>query len=132
MAAPAIGIGRWLDADAPTVVGDVLATAAGGSLQAVEIRHVANAAPARSGALDTAPGEFVLHAVGAPGPATEDDLAAVRRAAARADTGLAIGSWMDGRASVPDALPDDVRQRVLQIADAVDPGRTLARSPVTS
>jgi len=130
VAAPALGDARWLDARAPGIVGDVLAVAAAGSLQMVEVRHVANNAPALPGAMDTAPGGFILHAVGGPGPRTGADLAAIRRAAVDADVGLAVGSWMDGQSDVPDALPGPVRDRVRATADAVDPTATLARSAV--
>jgi hypothetical protein len=77
----------------------------------------------------------MLHAGGGPGDAggtrrLEAALAQVIAAASPADTGLAIGSWSDGRTRVPDALPPEVRARVAAIADRVDPGRVLARSPL--
>lgn len=132
---PGIGISRWLDDALPSVVLDVLHAAAESPVVQVEVRNVRNDAPTREGALDRAPGSFMLHAVGAPdddggtGP-LEEGFDAILAAARPADTGLAIGSWSDGRAAVPDALPADVRARVRAIADRVDPGRVLARPPV--
>lgn len=132
-AVPAVGVARWLDGAFPTIARDVFRAAADGPLQMVEVRNVANAAPVRPGALDHPPGDFMLHAVG--GPTAGDErleaaLTAVSAAAAAADTGLAIGSWSDGRTRVPDALPPDVRARVAAVADRVDPDHTLARSPL--
>jgi len=100
-----------------------------------EIRNIANDAPTRPGALDRAPGTFMLHAVGGPDDAgstaaLDTALDAMVAAASSADTGLAIGSWSDGRDNVPDALPADVRARVAAIADVIDPGRVLVRSPL--
>ena len=99
----------------------------------VEIRHVANGALALTGALDRAPGDFMLHAVGDPSipgghAALDGALDRIVAVAAQADTGLAVGSWSDGRIRVPDALPPAVRTRVAAIADRVDPDRILARS----
>jgi FAD/FMN-containing dehydrogenase len=134
-AVPALGAARWLDDSLPSIALDVFRAAAQAPLAQVEVRNVADDAPVRPGAMDRPPGNFMLHAVG--GPDTdggtrhlEAALAQVIAAAAPSDTGLAVGSWSDGRTRVPDALPPDVRARVAAIADRVDPGRVLARSPL--
>lgn len=134
-AAPALGVARWLDGSLPAIAPDLFRTAAEQPVQMIEVRNVANAAPALPGALDRAPGDFMLHAVGGPDQdggvdALEAAFAAITGAALPADTGLAIGSWSDGRSSVPDALPPDVRARVAAVADRVDPDGVLARSPL--
>lgn len=135
MAVPGIGVARWLDDTLPAVALDIFRAAADAPADLVEVRHVANDAPARSGALDTAPGPFMLHAVGGPDPSgsldpLENAFTRITAAAAPADTGLAVGSWSDGRTQVTDALPAEVRARVAAIADRVDPDRVLARSPI--
>lgn len=130
-AVPGLGRARWLDDSAPSVALAALRAALDSPLSTAEIRHVANDAPARPGALDRPPGNFMLHAVGGPGDdraAFEAALDGVVAAAEPADTGLAIGSWSDGRTSVPDALPADVRERVVAIADRADPDHVVARS----
>ena len=134
-AAPGIGAARWLDDSFPAIALDVFHAAADAPLVEVEVRNVANDAPVRPGAMDRPPGTFMLHGVGGPDPdgGTQHLEAALSRvvgAAAPADTGLAIGSWSDGRPRVPDALPPDVRARVAAIADRVDPDHVLARSPL--
>lgn len=134
-AVPAVGSARWLDDSMPAVALDVYHAALTGPIEMIEIRNVQNDAPVLDGALDHPPGNFMLHAVG--GPRSDADLAALEEvldrvmAAARpADTGLAVGSWSDGRSSVSDALPAHVRDRVAAIADAVDPDRVLPRPHV--
>jgi len=79
----------------------------------------------------------MLHAVGGPTP--DGDLKPLQEAlkqgqvaAGPADTGLAIGSWSDGRANVPDALPAAIRARVQRIAETIDPDGVLIRPPVES
>jgi FAD binding domain len=134
---PAAGRGRWLDGTAAGHALEILQAALDSRILMIEIRNVANDAPVRPGALDRAPGDFMLHAVGAPGEdgdvaALDRDIDAAFAPAAPSDTGLAIGSWCDGRASVPGALPAGIRDRVGAIADAVDPGPILARSPLLS
>lgn len=133
-AVPALGRGRWLDDSVLDVVHDIYRAALDGPLQMVELRNVQNEAPAFGGAMDRPPGNFMLHAVGGPPPDADTSpleavLDRVIDAAAPADTGLAIGSWSDGRASVPDALPAPVQARVRAIADAIDPGHVLTRAP---
>jgi len=133
---PSVGRARWLTDTTPAIALDALQVAArSDEIMMAEIRNVANNAPPRPGALDRAPGTFMLHAVGGPDDAgstaaLDTALDAMVAAASSADTGLAIGSWSDGRDNVPDALPADVRARVAAIADAVDPGRVLVRSPL--
>jgi len=133
---PSVGRARWLTDTTPAIALDALQVAArSDEIMMAEIRNIANDAPTRPGALDRAPGTFMLHAVGGPDDAgstatLDTALDAMVAAASSADTGLAIGSWSDGRDSVPDALPADVRARVAAIADAVDPGRVLVRSPL--
>jgi FAD binding domain len=132
---PAAGRGRWLDGTAAGYALEVLQAAVDSRILMIEIRNIANDAPVRPGALDRAPGDFMLHAVGAPGEdgdvvALDRDIDAAFAPSAPASTGLAIGTWCDGRASVPDALPAGVRDRVGAIAHAVDPSGILARSPL--
>lgn len=132
---PGLGVARWLDDSFLRIAADVFRTAVGAPVQMLEVRNVGNDAPAPGGALDRPPGGFMLHAVGAPGEdgdtgPLEDAFTRITAAATPADTGLAVGSWSDGRPYVPDALPADVRQRVTAIADRADPARVLARSPL--
>lgn len=134
-AVPSLGIARWLGPATPQVAADVLRVAApaDSALAMLEIRSFANDAAARPGAEAVVGGPFALHGVGAPtepsarGP-IEQAFAAVRTAAAAVDLGRGLGSWAEGRDSVPGALPDDIRRRVAAIADAVDPRGTLRRS----
>lgn len=132
---PGLGRGRWLNDRLPELARAVYAAAVAGPLQMVEIRNVANAAPTLAGALDRVPGDYMLHAVGAPGPdgaraPLDAALDAIVAAAAPADTGLAIASWSDAQRSVPDGLPDDVRDRVAAIVSRVDPDQVLHRPTV--
>ena len=133
-ATPAIGDARWLDASAPGLAADLLRTATGADspLVMMELRHVAGAPGRREGAVVTPPGAFIFHAVGALGRSTRPQIdAAFTRARTvwqAADTGLTPGSWIEGAASVPGALPAAVRERARAAADAVDPDHRLARS----
>ena len=73
----------------------------------------------------------MVHAVGDVAdtdgiPQLEAAFAAVRQVSAGADTGLTIGSWADGRSAVPDALPAQVRERVIAINKTVDPAGVIA------
>lgn len=130
VAVPAIGMARWLDASTPTIAGDVLRTAADSPLEMVELRNVANDARVREGAVTRPLGAFMLHAVGGTDDpqARDAGLARVRKAAAPADTGLSIGSWVDGSGSVPDALPEAVWARVAAARASVDPEGVIAAS----
>lgn len=134
-ATPAIGDARWLTAQAPAAAAAILAVAApaDSALGMIEIRSVGNDAVPRDGAETSAPGPFIVHAVGAllspdARPAIEHAFAAVRAAAGSVDAGRSVGSWMEGATSVPDALPAPLRERVRAIADAVDPAGVIART----
>ncbi len=128
VAVPAVGTARWLDASTPTVVNEVLRAAADSPLEMAEVRNVANDAHVLEGAVTRPLGAFMLHAVGGTDDpqARDEALARVREAAAPADTGLSIGSWVDGSGSVPDALPGDVRARFAAARAAVDPDGVIA------
>ncbi len=133
VAAPALGMARWLDDATPSIAVDTLSSAVGSLILMVELRHVSNTAPAREGAASTVAGGFMVHAVGDDAdtnsiPQLEAAFAAVRQASAGADTGLTIGSWAEGRSAVPDALPAHVRDRVIDISKMVDPAGVLAPS----
>lgn len=133
VAAPALGMARWLDASTPSVAVATLAAAVETPILMAELRHFSNTAAARAGAASAMAGDFAVHAVGDAAdaqrrPDLEAALASVRTACAAAETGLTLGSWADGRPAVPDALPPDIRDRVIEIYDAVDPNGVLARS----
>lgn len=133
VAVPSLGMARWLGDSTPSIALDTLSTAMGSPILMIELRHVSNAAPAREGAASRVAGAFMLHAVGDAGnadriPALEAAFAAVRQVSARADVGLTIGSWADGRSVVPDALPLRVRDRVSDISKIVDPEGVIAPS----
>ncbi|MCU1526761.1 MAG: linked oxidase domain protein, partial [Frondihabitans sp.] len=134
-AVPAIGFARWLSAETPTSASAILSVAASADspLALIEIRSLGNDAEARDGAETTVPGPFALHAVGAlldPSgrPAIDQAFGAVGEASAGVDVGRSIGSWVEGGASVPDALPADVRDRVARVFDAIDPLQVIART----
>jgi FAD/FMN-containing dehydrogenase len=133
-ATPAIGDARWLDASTPDVAEALLATATAedSPIVMMELRHVAGAPTRRPGAVVAPPGAFIFHAVGALGRSTRPEIdAGFARARAvwrTADTGRTPGSWFEGAAAVPSALPDDVSGRARAVADAVDPDRRLQRS----
>jgi hypothetical protein len=78
------------------------------------------------------PGDFIYHAVAPlslfPRERIEAGFARARSVWSVADAGSAPGSWVEGAASVPDALPADVRKRSAAIADAVDPDARIRRS----
>jgi hypothetical protein len=63
---PALGIGRWLGPTTPALAHEVLrlAAAPAAPVAMIELRNLANSAPARDGAMTEVPGPFVLHAVG--------------------------------------------------------------------
>ncbi|MCZ2850524.1 FAD-binding oxidoreductase [Modestobacter sp. VKM Ac-2978] len=134
VATPAIGDARWLDASTPDIAGALLATAAAddAAIVMMEIRHVAGAPARRPGAVVAPPGDFVYHAVAPltlfPRDRIEAGFARARAVWSTADAGSTPGSWVEGAASVPDALPADVRARAAAIADTVDPGARIRRS----
>jgi hypothetical protein len=55
-------------------------------------------------------------------------LGRLRTTVAAVDLGRPVGSWMEGAAAVPDALPADVRARAQAVADRVDPDHRIARN----
>lgn len=134
VATPALGDARWLDASTPHIAAGLLSSAAGDDcpLVLLEIRHTAGAPTRRPGALVTPPGDFIYHAVGTLHRSSRRDIEGAFRAARTAwapvDTGSTPGSWIDGAADVPDALPADVRRRAATTADAIDPHRRIRRS----
>ena len=133
VAVPALGVARWLDRSASSLAFEVLGAAVDSPISMIELRHVANAAIARDGAASTAAGDFMLHAVGDVGdpddrPALEAAFGVVRQVAGAADTGLAIGSWAEGRVAAPDALPPEVRDRVIATTKMVDPNGVITPS----
>ncbi|MEU6779345.1 hypothetical protein ABZ912_09080 [Nonomuraea angiospora] len=133
-ATPAIGDARWLDASTPDLTEALLSTAAADDAPIVmmEIRHVAGAPVRRTGAVVAPPGGFIYHAVAPlnlfPRERIEAGFARARSVWSIADAGSTPGSWVEGAASVPDALPADVRKRSAAIADAVDPDARIRRS----
>ncbi|MEU8149416.1 FAD-dependent oxidoreductase [Nonomuraea sp. NPDC048901] len=133
-ATPAIGDARWLDASTPVIAEALLSTAAADDAPIVmmEIRHVAGAPVRRTGAVVAPLGDFIYHAV-APlnlfsRERIEAGFARARSIWSIADAGSTPGSWVEGAAGVPDALPADVRKRAAAIADAVDPDARIRRS----
>src|SRR3954451_22075714 len=131
---PAIGEARWLDASTPDIIGGPPATAAGddAAIVMMEIRHVADAPARRPGAVVSPPGDFIYHAVAVIDRFSRERIdaafARARSAWSSADAGSTPGSWIEGAARVPDALPADVRARGAAIADAVDPAARIRRS----
>ena len=132
---PAVGDARWLDGTTPQIAAELLAVAAAEDSAVVmaELRHLAGApVPARDGAVVTPPGDFIFHAVGSlglvPRDRIEETFARLRAVWSSADAGHTPGSWVEGAAAVPDALPAEVRDRARAAADAVDPGHRIHRS----
>ena len=129
---PALGLGRWLDASAASVASEILscATALDSPVKMVEIRNVQHPTSARQGAITTAPGAFLLHAVGlaaddASRAATETALARLESTAKPVDIGLAAAAFAEGRAEVADGLPIDALQRLATIRARIDPQARL-------
>ena len=112
----------------------LLATAAGDDSPIVmmEIRHVAGAPSGRDGAVVAPPGDFIYHAVAPLGRSSHEQIDAgfvrAREVWSPADAGSTPGSWVEGAATVADALPAHIRDRARAIADAVDPQRRFRRS----
>ncbi|ABS03688.1 FAD-binding oxidoreductase [Kineococcus radiotolerans] len=133
-ATPAVGDARWLDASTPDIAAALLATAADDDAGVVmmEIRHVAGAPTRRPGAVTTAPGDFIYHAVAPlnliPRERIEAAFARARAVWSSADAGTTPGSWLEGAANVPDALTPGVRTRAAAAAAAVDPDTRIRRS----
>jgi hypothetical protein len=132
---PAIGDARWLDASTPGIAAELLSVAAADESAVVmmELRHLAGApASRRDGAVVTPPGDFIFHAVGSldlfPRDRIEATFSQLRSVWSVADAGHTPGSWVEGAASVPDALPDELRARATAVADAVDPLGRIQRS----
>jgi len=127
---PALGTAHWLDAATPSVATAVLRAAVDSRIEMIEIRNVGNDALVLDGAMTRPFGDFILHAVGGPSDpqGREAAFARVLAAAAPADTELSVGSWADGRASVPDALAPEVRSRVAAARAAADPDGVIAPS----
>lgn len=133
-ATPAIGDARWLAANTPDIAAELFRTAAADDAPVVmlEIRHVAGAPRRRDGALVSPPGDFIAHAVAPLNLFDREHIEAgferARSVWSAADAGLTPGSWIEGAAHVPGALPPAVRERAAVIADAVDPGGRIIRS----
>lgn len=133
-AVAAIGDARWLDASTPGIAEALLTTAAGtdSAIVMMEIRHVAGAPARRDGAVVVPPGDFIYHAVAPlnlfPRDRIDAAFARARSVWLAADTGRTPGSWLEGAAAVPDALPAQVRERAAAAADAVYPHARIRRS----
>jgi FAD binding domain len=132
---PALGIGRWLGPDAPTLAAELFDTAAAvdSPVAVLELRNLGNDAPTRDGAMTAVPGPFLLHAVGlaadvASRSRTEEGLSKVCAAAMPADIGRSAASFADGRGAVADGLDQTGLQRLARISTALDPDRRLAPS----
>ncbi|WP_432938864.1 FAD-binding oxidoreductase [Kribbella sp. CA-253562] len=137
-ATPAIGDARWLDVSTPDLAAALLGTAAADDdpIVMMEIRHVAGAPTSRAGAVVTPPGDFIYHAVAPLGRFPRERIEAgftrTRTVWSSADAGSTPGSWIEGAATVPDALPKEIRDRARAIADAVDPRARIRRSRLLS
>jgi hypothetical protein len=135
-AVPALGEGRWLSAGALAIVADTLGVASipSSPLSMVEVRNVDSAsAPQVEGAVTTAPGPFLLHAVGlAPAPGAreplEQALQEVRRVSAPADIGRSAVSFAEGRPGEADSLPPADRDRLAAIRAELDPDGVITAS----
>lgn len=132
---PALGMGRWLGPATPRLAPDVLKAAAAtdSGVSMLELRNVANSAPARVGAQTTAPGPFLLHAVGQAADvgtrvATEAGLTQVRALTSAADVGVGAASFEDGRPDVVDGLAPDALRELARVRTLVDPDGRLAPS----
>lgn len=130
----ALGDARWLTGGGEQVAAAILrvALADGSPLAMIEVRSTGAAASEVEGALTTAPGPYLWHAVGSPTDeasrsALRSTFDAVRAAAAAHDAGLDVGSWKEGAPASPEALPSAVRDRARAVADRVDPDRVIAR-----
>lgn len=134
---PALGVGRWLGADAPAEAAETLGTAAAADADVtmVELRNLDNDAPTRDGAMTAVPGPFLLHAVGtaadtAARARAEDGLSTVRAAASAADTGRSAAPFADGCSADANGLDGADLRRVARLSTTVDPARRLAPSRI--
>jgi hypothetical protein len=80
----------------------------------------------------TPPGDFIYHAVAPLNLFSREQIevgfARPRSVWSSADAGSTPGSWIEGAATVPGALPQGVRERAAEIAHAVDPAARIRRS----
>jgi hypothetical protein len=134
-AVPALGEGRWLGPGTPAIAAGILSVAAAptSSLSMIELRNTGSTASPAFGAVTTAPGPFLLHAVGlAPSPSAREPLerafSDVRRASAPADLGRSAVSFAEGRPGDADSLPPADRERLAAISAELDPGNVIAAS----
>lgn len=136
VAVDAVGDGRWLHESATMHAAEIITAVQGDgepALAEVELRHAATGVLGVEGALTNPPGSILLHAVGlAPTPvawrSVERELAAVRAAAAPADTGRSAAPFRDGQTSAPGALAPADRERLAQIRRRYDPDGVFAVS----
>jgi FAD/FMN-containing dehydrogenase len=134
-ATPAIGDARWLDASTPQIAAQLLSAALveDAAVVMVELRHLAGApVPSRNGALVGPRGDFIFHAVGSLNlfsrKQIDNTFAHLRSVWSSADAGSTLGSWIEGAASVQDALPGAIRARATAVADVIDPQHRFHRS----
>lgn len=132
VAVPALGVARWLGTQTPQLAADLLRAAAApdSPVAMAEIRHTANDAFTRPGAMTTVPGPFLLHAVGMARSRdarqrTEQALKVVAEAASAADLGRSVASFAEGRTSAPDGLHSADRARLAAIRDQIDPDHRI-------
>jgi hypothetical protein len=134
-AVPALGEGRWLGPGTPAIAAGILGVAAspGSPVSMIELRNTDSTAPGADGAVTTAPGPFLLHAVGlaaSPGAREplERALTDVRHASAPADLSRSAVSFAEGRPGAADSLPPADRERLAAIRAELDPGHVIAVS----
>jgi FAD/FMN-containing dehydrogenase len=134
-AVPALGEGRWLGPGTPAIAAGILSTASAPAspLSMIELRNTASTAPSAAGAVTTAPGPFLLHAVGlAPSAGAREPLeralSDVRRASAPADLGRSAVSFAEGRPGDADSLEPADQERLAAIKTELDPGSVIVAS----
>lgn len=135
VATPAIGDARWLGASTPGIAEALFseALADDAAVVMVEVRHLAGAPLSRrGGAVVDPPGDFIFHAVGSldlfPRECIDATFARLRSVWSTVDAGTTPGSWIEGAAGVPNALPPAHLERAIAAAQAVDPLHRLQRS----